>query len=162
MAAAVERQGAPAVAAFREKAKRTVGKSAAERFGAQLPCPLLGDDGACTIYEARPLACRQVVAERVEPCREEYEGRPGDIAMPAAPIRHAGNVRLAFAAALIRQGRSTGYTELSAAVGRVLDAKDAARQWASRAPLFEDLPQVRDAPLEDAAARLASRLPRAP
>ncbi len=28
------------------------------------PCPFLGDDGACTIYEARPLDCRMVVAFR--------------------------------------------------------------------------------------------------
>jgi hypothetical protein len=42
------------VAAARE---RTRGLSAAERFSPEHPCPFL-DDGACSIYEVRPLSCR--------------------------------------------------------------------------------------------------------
>lgn len=44
------------------------------------PCPLLTDEGACSIYAARPLSCRSHVSFDLEPCRT-------DSAQPDEPIQ---------------------------------------------------------------------------
>jgi hypothetical protein len=40
-----------------------------------VPCALLGADGACTVYAARPLACRGHHSFDVEACRLVFETR---------------------------------------------------------------------------------------
>jgi len=42
----------------RDADDRTRGLTAAERISPEMPCPFLDDGGRCSIYEARPLACR--------------------------------------------------------------------------------------------------------
>lgn len=37
--------------------------------GLRLPCPALGDDGSCTIYDARPLTCRKFGMPLYDPRR---------------------------------------------------------------------------------------------
>lgn len=59
--------------------------------GLRLPCPALGDDGACSIYEARPLICRKFGMPLYNPRRPgvlgacELNFRDGD-ALNAADI----------------------------------------------------------------------------
>src|SRR5690606_26156093 len=51
---------APLRERLRENAKRRAGMSAAERAQIRLRCGLLGDDGLCQTYAARPLVCAGV------------------------------------------------------------------------------------------------------
>jgi hypothetical protein len=45
---------------------RALGKEARKRTN--IPCALLGEDGACTAYEARPAQCRRYHSTSVDPC----------------------------------------------------------------------------------------------
>src|SRR3569623_3215541 len=46
-------------ARVRQADQRTRGLTSAQRLSPELPCPFLEvADGRCTVYEARPLACR--------------------------------------------------------------------------------------------------------
>jgi Fe-S-cluster containining protein len=38
-------------------------------------CPLLGDDGNCTVYEARPLICRAWTSTSAQTCQDGYNKR---------------------------------------------------------------------------------------
>ena len=57
------------VARLRENAARTLSLGEEARKRTNLPCALLGEDGACTAYEARPAQCRRYHSTSVEPCR---------------------------------------------------------------------------------------------
>ena len=46
---------------------REIGEEARKR--ANLPCALLGEDGACTAYEARPAQCRRYHSTDLDPCK---------------------------------------------------------------------------------------------
>jgi Fe-S-cluster containining protein len=50
---------------------RELGEEARKR--ANLPCALLGDDGACTAYEARPAQCRRYHSTDLAPCKAFHE-----------------------------------------------------------------------------------------
>lgn len=45
-----------------------------ERWSAKIPCALLGDDGRCTVYDARPLRCRAFHSFSAETCRDAFLG----------------------------------------------------------------------------------------
>jgi hypothetical protein len=50
----------------------------AERIRAGRRCPLLDEDGACTIHPARPLACRALTSLDADDCRRALEEREDD------------------------------------------------------------------------------------
>jgi hypothetical protein len=54
---------------LRANAQRTreLGEEARKRTN--LPCALLGEDGACTAYEARPAQCRRYHSVSLDPCK---------------------------------------------------------------------------------------------
>jgi len=66
--------------AFLEKAKKknlkTAGKSLKEQLRIRMACPFL-EDGACSVYEARPMACRIYLSSSVITCRREHD-EPGN------------------------------------------------------------------------------------
>ena len=41
----------------------------------RMPCPLLGDDGACSIYSVRPLSCRSFTSVSRQRCEDMVFGR---------------------------------------------------------------------------------------
>lgn len=61
LAAVVER--------LRANVARTRELGEEKRKRTNIPCALLGDDGACTAYEARPAQCRRYHSTDVEPCK---------------------------------------------------------------------------------------------
>ena len=154
LAAWLHARGADAVQRFRDAAVGPAGKSASQRHGAKLPCPLL-QDGACSAYASRPLACRTVTAFELQPCIDEFEGREGDILVPTHYTAHAGNAQMAFAAALTLTGHPVAYYELSAAVTRVLDTTDAAARWRQGDDIFAGVLQDQDGVAEIAGAARA-------
>jgi hypothetical protein len=56
-----------------ERLKGNVARSRAAgpegRKRENIPCALLGDDGACTAYEARPAQCRRYHSTSLDPCK---------------------------------------------------------------------------------------------
>jgi Fe-S-cluster containining protein len=144
LAAALRAKGETAIAGFRMRAAATENRTAEARFGAKLACPFLVD-GACSVYATRPLACRGVTAFDVGPCLDEYEGKPGDIAMPDHHLAHATNAKVALVLACAVQGRAPPHYELGAAVSRVLDTPDAERRWGAGEDIFAGVLQDTDA-----------------
>src|SRR5262245_24203038 len=57
----------------------------AERISFHRRCPLLTDEGTCSVYEGRPLACRSVLSRDAERCRRWFlEDDQGDPNKPFA------------------------------------------------------------------------------
>ncbi len=54
---------------LRANAERTLALGEEARKRTNIPCALLGDDGACTVYDARPAQCRRYHSTSVEPCK---------------------------------------------------------------------------------------------
>jgi Fe-S-cluster containining protein len=63
-------------------------RAAAQRyFRLGLVCPFLSDEGACGIYEHRPLVCRQyLVTSPAENCRDAFEHSIERVPFPLKPI----------------------------------------------------------------------------
>lgn len=64
---------APRLARVVERLRANVERSRAlgveARKRTNIPCALLGEDGACTAYEARPAQCRRYHSTSVDPCK---------------------------------------------------------------------------------------------
>ncbi len=70
------------------------------------PCPLL-KDGACTAYQARPLACRIYLSMNVDTCIQFYQHPGSDESYPALldfPLRAGRMMNEGFFAALKEHG----------------------------------------------------------
>jgi Fe-S-cluster containining protein len=65
------------IARLRDNAARTAAMGTEARKRTNLRCALLGDDGACTAYEARPAQCRRYHSVRLETCTTFF-GNPAD------------------------------------------------------------------------------------
>lgn len=76
-----------------------IGKNVDERFGAKIPCPLLSDN-RCSVYESRPLACRQCASFSRQACEAAFEGSNDEIPYAAAHIMSGNNAKLTLHAAL--------------------------------------------------------------
>lgn len=80
------------------------------------PCPLL-ENGTCTIYEARPMACRIYLSTKLETCLEFYRHPDNELNYPALiefPL-HAGRMmNEGFMAALKEYGIETAEFRLEA------------------------------------------------
>ena len=63
----------PRLAAVTERLRANVERTRAlgveARKRTNIPCALLGDDGACSAYEARPAQCRRYHSTNVDPCK---------------------------------------------------------------------------------------------
>lgn len=79
----------PDAAALRERiltnAARIEELDEDQLFAARIPCALLGVDGRCTIYEARPLACRGHVSFSREVCEAAHEDPFAEVEADADP-----------------------------------------------------------------------------
>ena len=105
--------------------------AALQHTQAGIPCALL-IDGACSVYEARPAACRKYYSLSVDTCRSAFE-------KPAEPLvgqleddglRLAGNaVALGFAKGVEESGRDINRYELHAALLDALENPKAARRY---------------------------------
>ncbi|MFM2423175.1 MAG: hypothetical protein RL291_1705 [Pseudomonadota bacterium] len=131
-------KGPTHVLEFRQRAQKIAGKSAEQRFGAKLPCPLLVNN-VCSAYQNRPLNCRQTTSMAVAPCIEEFEGKPGDVSVPAHYPLHAENARILEATALVAAGKPVVFYELASAVLRILDTPDAEARWMAGDAVFNGL-----------------------
>ena len=59
---------AAVAARLADRERKTRGLSSAERFSPEQPCPFL-DEGKCSIYEVRPLACRGMNSLDADECK---------------------------------------------------------------------------------------------
>ncbi len=122
---------------IRLSAEKVQGLTAAERISVSVPCPLLGDEGACLVYEHRPLSCRAFVSFDVEACIAEIAGQ--DIEVPSGPNGQTQRLLLiiAFKRALKEQGRDIASLEMITGLNRILSNPDIMSQWEAGESVFD-------------------------
>jgi Fe-S-cluster containining protein len=98
---------------------------------AGIACALLVD-GACSVYEARPAACRKYYSLSVETCRTAFEHPTEPLIGPLEDdaLRLAGNaVALGYARGIEESGRDATRYELHAALLDALENPKSARRY---------------------------------
>lgn len=137
-----ESQREQAKASVLRACSRTDGVSLAERVKMAVPCPLL-EDGACSVYEIRPLACRLAVSADSEICRRSFLEHSGEsilVPAPWGPLRQG--YRVALEAALLNAGLDWNMTEWNSALRCALDQPEGEAAWLRGERVFADLQRV--------------------
>jgi hypothetical protein len=104
------------------RAAELSGLSREERMATRAPCALLGEDGACSVYEARPLVCRAASSLDASACARALESADGAGEIPVEPWSSASMraAHVGLRRALGAAGLSAELTDIHEAVSRVL------------------------------------------
>jgi Fe-S-cluster containining protein len=123
---------ATVIARLRDNAAKTAAMGDDARKRSNLACALLGDDGACTVYEARPAQCRRFHSLRLEVCKASY-ANPADDAVesPNHPaVAHNAAVIVTQAAQAVRDaGLDATPVDMNLALLEALENPKALRRW---------------------------------
>lgn len=128
------------------------GLSSRDRPLHKFPCGLLVAN-ACSVYLARPSACRGLTSISVKTCERGYNGEEVEVQTPAVwtEIRQAHNQ--AMWAALSASGLPADSYELNHAVLVALETPDAESRWLKGEDVFADVSCDRLLAGEDKARR---------
>lgn len=125
------------MARIRMAGARVAGLGYDERQALHQPCALLDHAGCCSVYAARPAACRRYFSLSLDACESIWNGEaPGaepEHPMIAEPGRYAANgVHNAFIAA-----GYDGYSyDLMAALAEAIDDPECEARWRLKQPVF--------------------------
>jgi Fe-S-cluster containining protein len=106
------------------------------------PCAFL-KDGACSVYDVRPLKCRSLWHVDERHCMGKYAGLPAFGPQPSAEFQlepkmiYEGALK-GLALPLIKEGRDCPGLELMPALRAVIDRPDAAQAWAAGEAVFPE------------------------
>ena len=116
----------------------TRGLSRAARARAGVPCPLLAEDGACSVHPVRPLLCRGWTSLDASACERHFADPDGTPAAPGFAVGYelASAVLAGLGRAALDAGRDGALLELTAALRIALDHPDAAARWDAGRPVF--------------------------
>lgn len=138
-----------ALARVRERTKGNAARAhgtSSETYPA-MPCAFLGDDGACTIYEARPFLCRADHAYDAEDCRRAImlddrtvQGRMNNDVRVVSAIE-----QLALGEALAGSGVRVDQVEFQQALHIALSDETAGERWLAGEDVFATAAEVEDA-----------------
>ena len=124
------------------KAELTRGMDFEGRGHFVAPCPLLGEDAACSVYDARPIACRTATSTDADLCRRAYLAlSEEDIPTPMFYLMERAAYAIALKGAFKRAGLPTAAYELNSAITVALQTPNAERRWLSGEDIFRDVPQ---------------------
>jgi Fe-S-cluster containining protein len=104
----------------------------AERISFRRRCPLLTDEGMCSVYEGRPLACRSVLSLDAERCRRWYlEYDQGDPNTLFALTNNAAISGIAQLMVTLNEGNLDHYPsyELASALYKLWTEPDSFVTW---------------------------------
>jgi len=106
-------------------------------------CAFLGEDKACSVYDARPLACHAFISFDLQACIGFFAGdapqpafTPGD----RQQMLYVCRMMLCAAHLLTGHGDQPGH-ELSGAVAAILKTPDAEARWLMGEDILRDVPQ---------------------
>jgi Fe-S-cluster containining protein len=109
---------------------RAIGEEARKRTNS--PCALLGDDGACTAYEARPAQCRRYHSTSIDPCKA-FHADPSrdDIESGMHPaVSHNADVIITQARHAAREaGLNDDSVDMNVALLDALENPKSFRRW---------------------------------
>jgi Fe-S-cluster containining protein len=105
--------------------------SSREHFSQQCACPLLDDDGACSVYDARPTACRRAHSTDVEVCRALAQDPSRSVEVPVAPALdwNTSALVLGYYEGMAHAGMPPHQYELAGAVSLALEVDDVEARW---------------------------------
>jgi Fe-S-cluster containining protein len=109
---------------------RELGEEGRKR--ANLPCALLGDDGACTAYAARPAQCRRYHSTDVAPCKAFHENPANDAVESGmdASLAHNADVIITQGRHAVREaGLDDASVDMNVALLQALENPRAWRRW---------------------------------
>jgi hypothetical protein len=109
--------------------------SSRQRAANKIPCGLLVD-GACSVYEARPGACRGFTSTSAEMCRRGFEGEAVQVDTPVVWTSLRGAHKQALWAALAAEKLPAEYYELHHALRIALEVPDAENHWLAGEDIF--------------------------
>ena len=132
------------VARLRANVERTraLGKEARKRTN--IPCALLGEDGACTAYEARPAQCRRYHSTELAPCKAFHEDPAREeieSAMHPAVAHNAAVIVTQARHAVREAGLREDSEDMNFALLEALDNPKAWRRWKDGKAPFPDAPR---------------------
>ena len=113
-----------------------------------LPCALLGPDGACTAYEARPAQCRRFHSLRLATCEASHADPADDaIESPAHPaVMHNAQVIITLAQHGLRDaGLDATPVDMNIALCAALEEPKAVRRWRDGKQPFPSVPPREEA-----------------
>ena len=116
----------------RDNAERTRALGFEARSRTNLPCSLLGPEGECSAYEARPAQCRKFHSVSLETCRASFAHPEDDsILTPEhAAVAHNASVIITQARnAAQAAGFDANVYDLNIALVEALDNPKARRRW---------------------------------
>ena len=99
------------------------------------PCPLL-IEGDCSVYEQRPMGCRQFVSTNLAGCRTAFEKRTGELPFVPAAANAGLIVRSLLLGAVASLGLKADTYELSSALVIALAEPDAEQRWLAGEDVF--------------------------
>jgi len=116
---------------LRENVARTreLGEEARKRTN--IACALLGEDGACTAYEARPAQCRRYHSTRLDPCKAFHDTHDDTIeaAMHEAVAHNADVIITQGRHAVRHAGLDDASVDMNLALLEALDNPKSWRRW---------------------------------
>lgn len=123
-----------------ERAGRTRGMNFDARGKHVAPCPLLSDDGSCSVYSNRPLACRTAASVDAEVCRRGYlELSDDEIPTPMFFLLQRAAYAIAMRGAFRKAGLPLVSYELNEALEAALTIPDAEKRWLKGDDVFADV-----------------------
>jgi Fe-S-cluster containining protein len=117
---------------LRANTTRTRSLGTQGRKHSNLGCALLGDDGACTAYEARPAQCRRFHSTRLETCKASFANPDDDtIEAPMHPaVAHNVAVVMTIARKAVRAADLDAEpVDMNLALLAALENPKAWRRW---------------------------------
>jgi hypothetical protein len=136
LAAWLRRSFAPArLAGVIERLKANVARTRElgeeKRKRTNIACALLGEDGACTAYEARPAQCRRYHSTDVEPCKAFHASHDESIeaAMHEAVAHNADVIITQGRHAVRAAGLDDASVDMNEALLEALENPKAWRRW---------------------------------
>ena len=121
---------------------QTSGVGFLDRCGKVNPsCPLLDDDGACSVYESRPINCRTLVSTDVAQCKRTFvDGSDEGFPSLKVWLTLRDSYATALEGALIHAGLAYQAHELNDSLRLALTKPDAEQRWLSGADDFAAVP----------------------
>jgi hypothetical protein len=121
----------------------TEGMDDRQRSVCRTPCPLLRD-GACSVYEVRPLTCRGYHSFDAEPCRRDCEHPTRNHTVPCNGLAYlaASQVGGGLSVALRSQRLDYRMLDLARALKIALENPELLRTWRDQPRVFD--PAVRE------------------
>ncbi len=130
-------------ASIRAAESMTRGLSPMERGQRRLPCVLLKDN-ACTIYAARPGACRGAASASVKACEIAFAGGKASIPTPMVFTTLRNAELQAMWAALVAAEMPSAQYEFNEALTVALELPDAEARWLKGEDVFRGVARMRN------------------